>query len=81
METSIEVKVYQTTDGKQHETREKADEYVLDKVREFVDKALNPLILQGKRSQNDIYEVIMTLLPDKKSLDELDQILVDFGYH
>lgn len=81
MEAYIEVKVYQTTDGKQHETREKANEYVLDKVREFIDKRLQPLILQGKRSHNDIYEVVLTLLPDKESLDELDQILVDLGYH
>lgn len=75
MRVSEPVEVYRTADGKHHPTEEKALEHVLDKIREEVERSFLPLIEKGKRSQSEIFETVMTLLPDIIALQKLDSLL------
>lgn len=59
-----EIEVYETSDGKRHDTKEKAQEHVADAIREAIDAALEPLIKGGMLSKNDAFRIVMAIIPD-----------------
>lgn len=76
-----ETTVYRTSDGKNFDDDGKALEYVADKIREVIAARLDPLTKAGKFSANDVYRIVMAIVPDAevaKSLHAQIARWVDF---
>lgn len=66
------VEVYQTADGKQHATPQEAEEHAADCCREILDARLWAVVKdKGRFSRNDMYQIIMALVPDGATGREL----------
>lgn len=66
-----EIEVYETSDGKHHDTKEKAQEHVADAIREAIDARLEPLIKDGRLSKNDAFRIVMAIIPDANAAKAL----------
>ena len=67
--------VYETSDGKRHDSEALAHEHVADNVRQYLDGRLATLQDSGKLSANDRYRVVMALIPDAKAAESLHKAL------
>lgn len=70
--------VFETADGKRFDDEDKAREHVADLCREALDKRLKAATKPGKFSANDIFQIVMALVPDALAGAELADELTRF---
>lgn len=69
------VERYQTNDGKVFETQEKAKNYLVSEVQQFLDNKTYPLVGKGMFSRADQVSFIKGLVKDFDDLEELHNFL------
>ena len=66
-----ELTVYETSDGKRHDTVSAMQEHVADAARELIDARLEALKAEGRISANDAYRIVMAIIPDQTAACDL----------
>lgn len=70
----LPVEMYKTSDGKLFDTEERASEHVADLCREIIAARLEPL--KGPLSANEIYRVVMAIIPDGSAAASLARAMM-----
>jgi hypothetical protein len=70
-----EVLKYQTSDGKLHESEQKAKDHDLDRVRSLIDDKLKFMVKDGKMSHSDLIGLILKFLPMYEDVVQLHKDL------
>ncbi len=72
-----EIIVYETSDKKQHETREIAFEHSLDRFREYLDKRIMQGVHDGKLnlSKSESYSIVNYLISNTNDLQGFYSLL------
>lgn len=69
------IRVYATADGQRFDDERKALEHVADVCREALAKRLKPLQDGGHMAASDVFRVVMALVPDATTAQQLAEEL------
>lgn len=70
------IEVFEAFDGKRFDDADTAAEHVANKAREVFAALLAPLVTGGKMTHNDVFRVVMEIVPDGAAVSALAKALV-----